>query len=370
MKVPFIDLSRIHKPLEEEFNEAIRKIISNNSFILGKEVENFENRFADYCGVKYALGVGNGSDALELILRGYDIGKGDEVITAVNSFHATAAAIMNVGAKPVFVDIRKDYNIDPNKIEEKITNKTKAIMPVHLYGNPVEIDEINHIARINNLKVIEDSCQAHGAFYKSYRVGSLGDAAAFSFYPGKNLGAFGDGGIITTNEKDLYDKVRIIRNQGQSFKYNHDVVGKNSRLDAIQASILNIKLDYLDRWNESRRESARLLNEGLEDVVKVPDILTNPKQVNHLYIIQVKDEEERNRLGGYLKSKDINVGIHYPIPLHLQKAFLPLGYKEGDFKQAEYVSKRIISLPMFPNMNEDEIEEIIDVVKEFYDGRE
>jgi len=223
MKVPFMNLKRIHKPLEEEFNKVIQKVISQNNFILGKEVENFEKKFANYCGVKYAIGVANGSDALELILRGYGIGNGDEVITAANTFHATAAAIMNVGAIPVFVDCEKDYNIDTTKIEERITSKTKAIIPIHLYGVPADMDKINEIAVINknDIKVIEDACQAHGASYKTKMTGSLGDAAAFSFYPGKNLGAFGDGGIITTHDKVLYDNIRIIRNQGQSSKYNH-----------------------------------------------------------------------------------------------------------------------------------------------------
>jgi len=335
---------------------------------LGKEVENFEKKFANYCGVKYAIGVANGSDALELILRGYGIGNGDEVITAANTFHATAAAIMNVGAIPVFVDCEKDYNIDTTKIEERITSKTKAIIPIHLYGVPADMDKINEIAVINknDIKVIEDACQAHGASYKTKMTGSLGDAAAFSFYPGKNLGAFGDGGIITTHDKVLYDNIRIIRNQGQSSKYNHDVVGKNSRLDVIQAVILNIKLDYLDKWNESRKKSAQLLTDGLEGFVVTPSIPLNSKQVNHLYVIQTKDKGERDDLLNHLKKNDIGVGIHYPIPLHLQKAFSSLGYKEGDFPIIEDFSEKILSLPMFPNMKEEEVGKIIKVIKEFY----
>ena len=367
MKVPFLDLKRIHEPIEKEFNEAINKVIGQNSFILGQEVKRFEERFAEYCNVKHAIGVANGSDALEIILRGYDIGVGDEVITVVNSFHATAAAIMNVGAKPIFVDIGEDYNIDTTKIKEKITLMTKAIIPVHLYGNPADMDLINEIAAINNLIVIEDACQAHGAFYKAKRTGGLGDAAAFSFYPGKNLGAFGDGGIITTNDTELYNHIKMIRNQGQSSKYNHDVVGKNSRLDTIQAAVLNIKLKHLDWWNESRRVASQYLTNGLEGLVKTPKISTNFQSVNHLYVIQTKDKDERDALNSNLTGNGIGTGIHYPIPLHLQKAFSSLKYKEGDFPIAEDVSNKILSLPMFPHMTRKELNKIIDVVKEFYD---
>lgn len=368
-KIPFLDLKRMHDPLNIDINYAINKVINTNGFILGKEVETFENRFADYCRVKHAIGVGNGSDALEIILRGYNIKRGDEVITAVNSFHATAAAIMNIGATPIFVDNGDDYNIDITKIRKKITLKTKAIIPVHLYGNPADMDKINEIARVKNIKVIEDACQAHGAIYKGRKTGSLGDAAAFSFYPGKNLGAFGDGGIITTNDTELYNRIRMIRNQGQSSKYNHDIVGKNSRLDAMQASILNVKLDYLDRWNESRRKSAQLLTEGLEGLVKTPTISNDSQSVNHLYVIRTKDDKERNSLMQHLNKNDIDTGIHYPIPLHLQKAFSKLWNKEGDFPIAEDFSGRILSLPMFPHMREDEIEKIITVMKEFYNVR-
>jgi dTDP-4-amino-4,6-dideoxygalactose transaminase len=366
MKVPFLDLKRIHEPLKEEFREVIQKIIEDNNFILGKEVERFEKNFAEYCGVRYSIGVGNGSDALEISLRGYGISKGDEVITPANSFHATAAAIINSGAKPVFVDVKNDYNINPEKIEEKITKNTKAILPVHFYGKPCNMDSINEVAKKNNLRVIEDACQAHGAEYKGKKTGSLGDAAAFSFYPGKNLGAFGDGGIITTNDDGFANRVRMIRNQGQSSRYNHKIVGKNSRLDSIQAAILNIKLTYLDEWNNSRKESAKRLTKGLERIVKTPFDSKNCEPVYHLYVIQTKNRKEREELISHLNKNDIGNGLHYPIPLHLQKAFSFLDYGRGDFPIAENFSERILSLPMFPNMKREEIQKVLDIVEGFY----
>jgi dTDP-4-amino-4,6-dideoxygalactose transaminase len=367
MKIPFLDLKRIHEPIMENFKKAIQDIIENNRFILGDEVNEFETKFAEYCGVKYAIGVGNGSDALEISLRGYGIGKDDEIITPANTFHATAAAIINVGATPVFVDIKEDYNINPDLIEEKITSKTRAIIPVHLYGNPTDMDKIKKIAEKYNLKIIEDACQAHGAEYKGKKVGTFGDAAAFSFYPGKNLGAFGDGGMITTNDIEFATNVKMLRNQGQSKKYHHDIVGRNSRLDSIQAAILNIKLKHLEKWNNSRRESAKLLTEGLKEVVKTPNESPNSKHVYHLYVIQTKNKEEREELISHLNKNEIGNGLHYPIPLHLQKAFSQLNYKKGDFPVTEDFSERILSLPMFPDMKREEIQEVIGVVRDFYE---
>lgn len=363
MKVKFVDMERMHGPLRERIMGEIEDIVDKGSFILGDRVSGFENKFAEYCGTKYAIGVGSGSDALELILRGYDIGEGDEVIVPANTFTASANAVVLTGARPVFVDMDNYYNIDVSQVEKVITNKTKAIMPVHLYGNIASMDRINAIAKNRGLKVIEDSAQAHGALYGDRKAGSLGDAAGFSFYPSKNLGAFGDGGIITTDDGVLDKKIRAIRSWGEEEKYHHTVIGKNSRLDALQAAVLGIKLDSLDEWNESRRKSASKLNELLRDYVEVPNSDNNGMPVHHVYVVKTPD---RDGLKEHLESKGIQCGIHYPFPLHLQPAFSFLNHKEGDFPKAERAAKEMVSLPMFPFMKDDEINYIADSVKSFF----
>jgi dTDP-4-amino-4,6-dideoxygalactose transaminase len=367
MKVPFMDFSRMHGPLQKEFEAAFERISKKGDFILGKDVVEFENNFAKYCGVKGAVGVSSGTDALELAFRGCNIGKGDEVITVANSFIASASGISQTGATPVLVDAQyHSSNIDPKKIEEAITSKTKAILPVHLYGQPADMAEINAIAKTHNLKVIEDACQAHGARYFGKRAGSLGDAAAFSFYPGKNLGAFGDGGILVSNDEEILGRAKILRNYGQLQKYHHQIEGFNKRLDTIQAAILNLKLPHLDLWNQSRRESAKKINEGLEGIVEVPKIDQEKESIYHLYVIKTESLKERNTLQNYLGEKGIQTGLHYPIPIHMQKAYTELNHKEGDFPISEDVCSRGLTLPMFPNMTDNEINYITETIKDFY----
>lgn len=365
MKVPFVDLSRIHDPIMHEIDKGIKEVVKKGDFILGNKVEEFEKNFANYCGVKHAAGVSTGTDAIELALRAFNIGQGDEVITAPSSFIASASAIYAAGATPVFADVQlKSSNIDPKEIKKRITKKTKAILPVHLYGNPADMDEILDIAKEYNLKVIEDACQAHGAKYKGKKIGSLGDASVFSFYPSKNLGCFGDGGIVVSNNSDVIDKVKMLRNYGQSKKYYHDFYAFNKRLDTIQAVILDIKLPHIDIWNDSRIEAAKKLNEGLDGIIETPEISGDKKAVFHIYAIRV--DSERDKLKTYLDSRNVGTGLHYPIPIHLQKAFSILEYKKGDFPNTENLAQKELSLPMFPFMNNEEINYIIDSIREFY----
>ena len=291
-----------------------------------------------------------------------DIGKGDEVITVANTFNATVAAIASVGATPVLVDTKDDFTIDTSLIEKKITSKTKAILPVHLYGQVCDMDEIMNIAKKYNLQVIEDACQSHGSMYKNKRAGNLSHAAAFSFYPGKNLGAFGDGGFITTNDSNLAQKIKMIRNYGQSKKYYHDVLGLNSRLDTIQASILRIKLKNLDEWNSQRKKVAEKYA-SLKDVVKIPIVSADRDHIYHLYVIRT---DKRDALMNYLKEKGIDSGLHYPVPIHMQKAFEYLGYKKGDFPKSEKFADTILSLPIFPGMTEAEANHVLTVINDFY----
>jgi len=364
MKIPFVDLKRQYGYIREEAESKVREVLENGQYILGKEVENFEKEFAKYCGVKYAIGVASGTDALVISLKALGIGLGDEAITVPNTFIATVDAIARNGATPVFCDVNPDtYNIDISQIEDKITNKTKAILVVHLYGQPAEMNSIKKIADEFGLYIVEDACQAHGAEYLGRKTGSLGDIACFSFYPSKNLGACGDGGIIVTNSKELAEKARMLRNYGQKTKYYHDVVGFNSRLDEIQAAILRVKLKYLDKWNNMRRKWAKLYNELLENSsVVTPVEAKYAKHVYHLYVIRSKG---RNELQQFLSRKGISTGIHYPIPIHLQRAYSYLGYKEGDFPITEKFAREILSLPMFPELEEDEVVYVCDQIKRF-----
>ncbi len=365
MKVPFLDLKGQYQKIKSEVDREIQSVIDSCAFINGPATKNFEKNFAQYCGVKYAVGVANGTDALHLALRAIGIGKEDEVITAPNTFIATTEAITLAGATPVFVDINAEtYNIDVSKIEEKITPKTKAIIPVHLFGQPADMAPILSLAKKYNLKIIEDACQAHGAFYHGNRVGSFGDVACFSFYPGKNLGAYGDGGAVVTNDEEIARHVARLADHGSLVKYQHDVEGVNSRLDSIQAAILNVKLNYLDQWNEQRRNNACLYNEFLKDVdgVITPAELENTKPVYHLYVIQV---ENRDELLIKLKEEGIGSGIHYPKALHQQPAYEYMGLKAGSFPVAEQCVSRYLSLPMFPELTEPMIKTVCDAIKKY-----
>jgi dTDP-4-amino-4,6-dideoxygalactose transaminase len=363
-QVPFVDLKAQYPAIADEVNEAISNVLQNTAFILGSEVKLLEKEFAHYCEAEYAVGVDSGTAALEMALRAYDIGPGDEVITAANTFIATALAISYTGATPILVDIDpQTYTIDVGEIEKSITDRTKAIIPVHLYGQPADMDPILEIARLHDLLVIEDACQAHGAKYKGKRVGSFGHAAAFSFYPAKNLGAYGDGGIVVTHDEQVAETVKMLRNVGQSKKYHHDIKGYNHRLDNLQAAILRVKLNYLDTWNAARRQHAEHYNQLLNgsDCV-VPVVRESSVAVWHLYVIRTK---ARDTFRTYLQDQGIATGIHYPIPIHLTNAYQDLGYKKGDFPITEQYADEIVSLPMYPELTPDMIEFVSETIKNF-----
>ncbi len=364
MKIPLVDLQTNYKIYQTEYDEAIKKVTSTSSFIIGPQVEEFEQNFAKYCETKYCAGLDSGISALELGMRALGIGQGDEVITPVNSFIASSSAISFTGAKPVWVDVdSKTYNIDPSEIEGKITNKTKAIMPVHLYGQSADMTSIAKIAKKHKLFIIEDACQAHGAKYKNKRVGSFGDFAAFSFYPGKNLGAFGDAGALVTNNKSLYKKISQMRNYGQTKKYHHEFLAWNRRLDSIQASVLNIKLKYLDLWNKKRLEAAQMYQNLLSDLpITLPFIDPKAVHVFHLFVIQ---SPKRNKILSYLHDHDIQVGIHYPIPIHKQIAYKN-GKENPSFEKTEKMANRLLSLPIYPEITKDQLEYVSKKIHEFF----
>lgn len=362
MHIPLVDLKRQYLSIKKEIDEAIQEVIDNSAFIMGENVQEFENEFAKFCGVKYGAGTSSGTTALHLVLVACGIKQGDEVITVPYTFIATTEAISHTGAKVVFVDIEdRSYNMDSEKIEQAITEKTKAIIPVHLFGQPADMDKIMKIAKKHNLIVIEDACQAHGAEYKRKKVGSLGDIACFSFYPGKNLGAYGDAGMAVSDNQALVEKMRLLRNHGYQKKYYHKIEGYNYRLDAIQAAILRVKLRHLEEWTEKRRRNAKLYNELLKGSgVKTPLEMEYAKHVYHLYVIEI---EKREELYLRLKKNEISTAIHYPLPLHLQQAYSYLGYKKGDFPVSEACTERLLSLPMFPELTEDEIKKIAEIIE-------
>lgn len=365
MIVPFADFSAMHGELSEELTKAFNRVLSKNVYIQGDECAAFEKEFAEYCGAKFCVGVATGLDALYLILKALNIGEGDEVIIPSNTFIATALAVSYVGAKPVFVepDINT-YNIDPKLIEEKITVKTKAIIAVHLQGRAADMDAINKIAKSRGLYVLEDAAQAHGTKYKGKKVGSFGVAAGFSFYPGKNLGALGDGGCVITDNEELVLKIRAIANYGCDYKYHHIYKGTNSRLDEIQAAFLRVKLPLLDKWNSERRKIAEKYFNG----IKNPRIILPPKtekDYEHIYHVFVIRCEKRDELEKYLAEKGIGTVKHYPTPMHLQGAYSDLGLKKGDLPVAEEISKTVLSLPMFYGMTDEQINYVIKAVNDF-----
>ena len=364
MNVPFVDLRAQYESLAGEVQQAISAVLERGDFILGKETGLFEEEFAAYCGTAYAVGVDSGTSALKLALRAFGIGPGDEVITVANTFIATASAISCTGASPILVDADpRTYNIDVSRIEEAITERTKAIIPVHLYGCPADMDSIVEVAQQHGLVVIEDACQAHGAKYKGKRVGSLGHAAVFSFYPAKNLGAYGDGGMIVTDDARVAESLRMLRNHGQREKYHHELRGYNHRLDTLQAAVLRVKLKYLDEWNAARRRHAQIYGEILADYrVILPAEADYEEGVYHLYVIRVKD---RDGLRAYLQDKAISTGIHYPIPIHLQPACRDLGYQKGRFPVTEAYAEQILSLPMYAELTSDAIEYVAEAIRDF-----
>ncbi|NQT29932.1 MAG: DegT/DnrJ/EryC1/StrS family aminotransferase [Candidatus Saganbacteria bacterium] len=366
MAVSFFDIKRQNDALKKELAAAVSAVVASGRFILGDNVSSFEKEIADYCGAKFGVGVASGTDALHLALRACGVKPGDEVITSPFTFVATAEAIAYCGAKPVFCDIdAKSFNLDPAKIEEKITSKTKAILPVHIYGQACEMDKIMAIAKKHNLAVMEDAAQAIGAEICGKKVCSFGDAAGTSFFPTKNLGCFGDGGMVITNKEKLADELKVLRGHGSRKTYHYDIIGYNSRLDALQAAILRVKLPHLDDFSRARRKNAALYNKLLKDVdqLTLPVELKAGMHVYNQYTIRVKD---RDGLFGYLKVKNIGAMVYYPLCLHLQKAFAFLGHKPGDFKESEAAQNEVISLPIYPELNSSEIEEVSSAIKEFY----
>lgn len=365
MKVPFLDLNAAYQELKNELDSAYRRVMESGWFILGAEVEAFEHEFAAYCGVKHCIGVGNGLEALHLILRAHGIGEGDEVIVPANTYIATWLAVSYAGAKPVPVEPDPHtYNLDPNLLEAAITPKTKAIIPVHLYGQPSDMDPIMQIAKKNNLKVIEDAAQAHGARYKGRMSGNLGHAAGFSFYPGKNLGALGDAGAIVTNDDILAEQVRMLRNYGSKVKYYHDVKGFNSRLDEMQAAFLRAKLIHLDEWNKRRKKIADYF---LDHLVDIPDLILPfvpdwATPVWHIFVIQTPC---RDGLQQFLKNKGVGSLIHYPVPPHLSKAYAGLGLQKGAFPITESIASNELSLPMGPHLSLDGAEYVVNTIREY-----
>lgn len=362
--IKFNDLLAENKLIEKEIKKTINNVVDSGWYILGNEVEKFEEEFADYCNTKYCVGVGNGLEALHLILRAYDIGEGDEVIIPANTYIATALAVSYTGAKPVLVEPNeRTYNINPDLIKEKINSKTKAILPVHLYGQPADMDPINKIANQYDLKVVEDAAQAHGALYKGKKAGSLGDAAGFSFYPTKNLGALGDAGAVTTNNKKLAEKIRTLRNYGSHKRYYNKYKGFNSRLDEMQAAILRVKLKYLDKWNNERKEMSYSYIDNInnEDII-LPYVPNWADPAWHLFVVRT---EERDKIQNYLLEKEIKTKIHYPVPLHLQEAYDEIFLKEGDFPISEKLSKDILSLPFWIGLKTEKINFICGIIEEF-----
>ena len=369
MNIPILDLKAQYKSIKTEIDTAIKRVVDSQYFVLGPEVEAFEKEVAAYCGTKYAVGVANGTDALVLALRALGIGPGDEVITTPFTFIATAEAVSLVGAKPVFADIDpKTYCINPELIEHKITKDTKAIIPVHLFGQCADMDRILEVARINNLKVIEDTAQAMGATYKGKQAGSMGDIGTLSFFPSKNLGGFGDGGMVITNDKGLADKIRMLRVHGSTVRYIHSEVGTNSRLDALQAAVLRVKLKYLDKWLDGRRKVAEYYNTHLNNISTPSTTLITPftlpynTHTYHLYVLRVKPSPEK--LSKALNDNGIEARTYYPVSLHLQDCYKSIGYKKGALPEAESASPQTLAIPLYPELGTKELKFITDSIIE------
>lgn len=364
MRVPLLDLKAQYEKIRVEAESAIQQVLTASAFAGGPFVQKFEEEFAQFCQCRFAIGVGSGTAALWIALLGLDIGEGDEIITTPNTFIATAEAISFCGAKPVFIDIDpKTYTMDPQLLEKAITPKTKAIIPVHLYGQVADMDTIMEIAKAHGLYVVEDAAQAHGAEYRGRRAGSISSAGCFSFYPGKNLGAYGEAGAVVTNDPELAVRMRMFRDHGQWQKYHSAILGWNSRMDGLQGAILSVKLKYLSDWNEKRRSNARLYNTLLEKVPKVtrPEEADYSTHVYHIYPIRLRN---RDRMLRQLAENDIHCGIHYPVPVHLQDAYKKLGLSKGSFPITEKYADELLSLPMFPELAEEQIERVCEKIKD------
>lgn len=374
MKIPFLDLKAQYNSIKDEVYPAINNVLENTAYIMGKAVSDFEDQFGKAHKVKYSIAAGSGTDGNHLALWALGIGHGDEVIIPANTFIATAWGATLCGATPVFVDVEPDsFNIDPDKIEAAINEKTKAIVAVHLYGQPADMDRLTEIADQYNLFLVEDAAQAHLAEYKGKKIGGIGKAASFSFYPGKNLGAYGEGGAVTTNDEELALQVKRLRDHGALQKYHHEAYGHNYRMDGIQGAVLGIKMKYLEQWTEDRRRNAGRYNELLSDIdsIILPKEMDYAKHVYHLYVIQVKGGvKERESLAEHLNENGIATGLHYPVPLHMQKCFAHLNYKKGDFPVTEQLADSILSLPMFPELTEEQIEYIAENIKSYFGRKE
>lgn len=363
MPIPFLNLQAQYQSIKPEVDAAMQKVLDTSAYVLGPAVDQFEKDFAAYCGVSHCIGLNSGTAALALLMQAYGIGQGDEVITVANSFFASAGAISQVGATPVLVDCREsDALINPDLLEAAITSRTKAIMPVHLFGQCADMDAINAIAKKHGLLVVEDACQAHGATYRGKKAGALGNAAAFSFYPGKNLGAFGDAGSVVTNETAIAGDVKMLREHGMRQKYKHEAIGWTERMDGIQGAVLGVKLKHLDTWNAKRAEYAAFYREKLDGVVRFMDLNSYGQSANHLCVIR---HPNRDGLQKHLADRGIQTIIHYPVPIHLQPAYANMGWSEGSFPVAEMLAKEILSLPMYPEMTEAQIEEVCEAVRSF-----
>jgi len=368
LKVPFGDLKVHYQKYKSILDGAVQRVLESGYYILGPELQKFEREFAQFVGVEYSLGCASGTEAIYLALAACDITAGDEVLVVAHTAVPTISAISMTGATPVFVDIHADtYLMDTSLLEAKITKHTKAIIPVHIYGQMVDMEAILKIAAKHDLAVIEDVAQATGATYRGATAGSLGDMGAFSFYPSKNLGAFGDAGAVTTKSKALYEKLTMLRNYGQSKRYHHDLIGINSRLDEIQAAILSAQLPFVPEWNQRRMEIANRYDKGLAEVVDIPAPAAGCDHVYHLYVIQV---DERDQLQAHLADRGVGTLIHYPIPAHLQKAYAFMGYKKGDLPASERIAGRILSLPMFPELTDNQIDYVIGAIREFQKERQ
>ena len=364
-EIPFLDMKPHYLELKDEFDQAYQRVMESGWYILGGELDSFEQEFATYTGSKHCVGVGNGLEALQLILMGYGIGAADEVIVPANTYIASWLAVSYTGARPVPVEPDMGtYNIDPRRIEQAITSRTKAIMPVHLYGQPVEMEIIWQIAEKHRLTIIEDAAQTHGGWYRDRMAGNLGDAAGFSFYPSKNLGAFGDGGAVTTNNDELADKIRVLRNYGSRQKYYNEVKGHNSRLDPLQAAFLRVKLNHLDDWNKRRDRIAKRYLDNLRHTpdLGLPLVPAGIVPVWHLFVIS---HPERDRLQAYLKDHGIGTLIHYPVPPHLSEAYQELGYQAGDFPITEKLADTFLSIPIGPHLSMDDADCVIETIQEF-----
>ncbi len=362
MKIPMLDLSAQYQEIKQEIDEAVQRVLDSGWFVLGKECEAFEQEFAKYNGSKYAIGVGSGTDALHLALLALNVGEGDEVITVPNTAIPTISAISLTGATPVFVDIDPEsYTIDPRNLEQAITARTKAIIPVHLFGQSADMDLILEIANKHHIPIIEDCAQSQGATYKGKKTGNFGAIGCFSFYPSKNLGAYGDAGLITTNDEKIKEKLIMLRNYGQKGRYVHAEKGTNSRLDEIQAAILKVKLKHLDEWNEKRRKLANIYTRELKNVV-TPKEAGYANHVYHLYVIRTQN---RDQLMHYLREHEVGTQIHYPIPAHIQEAYQDLNQKEGSYPISESHAKEIVSLPLFPELSEEQVLHITKLINEF-----